>query len=170
MVVGGPDDPVGLGDGVSEFGRGDAAVDGPLQVRVPDLWVEDHPADLAEEPDLLVGRRGDRDPEFFQVAAGAVVGVGEAVVEQVEGLIGQVDQGLVEEGDEDRVAPLSGIRWRAWLVDRRAIWARNFRRFGDNEDKSQRSIPHRRQNSRFSRVTRIVRGVYDATDAEPGQA
>ena len=52
--------------------------------------------------------RGDGEPEVLQVAAGAVVGVREAAVEQVEGLVGQVDQGLVEEGDEDRVAPLLG--------------------------------------------------------------
>ena len=108
VVVGGADDPVRLRDGVPEFGRGDAAVDGPSQVRVPDRGVEDHPADLAEEPDLLVGRRGDREPEVLQVAAGAVVGVGEAVVEQVDGVVGQVDQGLVEEGDEGRITPLFG--------------------------------------------------------------
>src|SRR5437762_236296 len=47
VVVDGPDDPVGLGDGVAEFGRGAATVDGPSQVRIPDLGVEDHPPDLS---------------------------------------------------------------------------------------------------------------------------
>jgi len=49
-------------------------------------------------------------------------------------------------------------------VDRRAIWARDFRRFGLSEDTSHRSTPHRWQEARSSRVTRIIGGVYDATD------
>jgi hypothetical protein len=108
VVVGWADDPVGLIDGVPQLGRGNAAVDGPSQIGVPNLGVEDHPADLPKDADFLVGRASDREPEIFQVTAGAVVGIREAVVEQVEGLVGQVDQGLVEEGDEDRVAPLFG--------------------------------------------------------------
>ena len=35
-------------------------------------------------------------------------------------------------------------------MDRRAIWARNFRRFGLSDETSQRSTPHRRQQARFS--------------------
>ncbi len=108
VVVEGPDDPVGLLDGVPEFIRGDAAVDGSSQVRILDLGIENHPTDLAEELDLLVRRAGDREPEVLQVATGPVVGLREAAVEQVERLIGQVDQGLEEEGDEDRVTPLLG--------------------------------------------------------------
>jgi hypothetical protein len=45
-------------------------------------------------------------------------------------------------------------------VDRRAIWARNFRRFGVIEDTSQRSTPHRLQQARFSSVARIIGGEY----------
>ena len=46
-------------------------------------------------------------------------------------------------------------------MDRRAIWARNFRRFGLSNATSQRSIPQPRQKARFSRVTRTVGGVDD---------
>ena len=49
-------------------------------------------------------------------------------------------------------------------MDRRATWARNFRRFGLSDDTSQRSTPQPRQKARFSRVTRTVGGVDDATD------
>jgi hypothetical protein len=108
VVIEGPDDPVGLLDGGPEFRRRDAAVDGSAQVGVSDPGIEHHPADLAEELDLLVGRAGHRQAELLEVATGPVVGLGEAAIEQVEGLVGQIDQGLVKEGDQDRVAPLLG--------------------------------------------------------------
>ena len=57
----------------------------------------------------------------------------------------------------------SDIRWRAWLIDHRAMWARNFRRSGLGDETSQRSTPRRRQVLRFSRVTRTVGDVDDAT-------
>jgi hypothetical protein len=57
----------------------------------------------------------------------------------------------------------SDIRWRACLIDHLVIWARNFRRSGLSDETSQRSTPRRRQVWRFSRVTRTVGDVDDAT-------
>ncbi len=98
----------GLGPlhGLAERLPGDPAVDRRPQLAVGDRRVEHDAADLAEEPDGLVGRLGVRQAELLQLALGPCRGPGQAAVEQVDDLVGGLLQGLAEECDEDGVAPL----------------------------------------------------------------
>ena len=98
----------GLGPlhGLAERLPGDLAVDRRPQLAVGDRRVEHDAADLAEQPDRLVGRLGVRQAELLQLPLGPCRRPGQAAVEQVDDLVGGLLQGLAEERDEDGVPPL----------------------------------------------------------------
>ena len=121
----------------------------------------------------LVGGPGHREPEVLQVATRpgrtprARQRSNRSIVSSATSTSGLVEEGRPGSGSAAR----SGIRWRAWFVDRRAIWARNFSRFGVSVERPSGRPPSACRKSRFSMVARIASaGVGRGGLLEPGQA
>jgi len=104
-VIVGTDDPAGFLDGFPEPFRRDSPVDGVSELGVADCGVEHDAGQLSEEPDCLVGGLRHGAAEFLQVVAGPRVCLGQAAVELVDRLVGDVDQRLVDEGKQERISP-----------------------------------------------------------------
>ncbi len=75
---------------------------------VADRGIEHDAAQLAEELDHLVGGPCGGGADLVQFAPGVLVGFGQAAVELVDRLVGDVDQRLPQESDQQRIAPLLG--------------------------------------------------------------
>jgi len=65
-----------------------------------------HRAELPQEQHLFVGGAADRSAEIIQVATSFRIGGVQAAIVKLDGFVGEVDEGLVQEGNQDRVAPL----------------------------------------------------------------
>jgi hypothetical protein len=114
VVIRGADDPGRFLGGLAERFRGNLPVDGATELGVADRGVEHDPGKLAEESRCLVDRVGRGVVELLEVMARPGVRLGQATVEQVDCLVGDVRQRLVEEGHQGRIPallrhPLQGL-------------------------------------------------------------
>lgn len=78
---------------------GNSLVDGVPKLGVADSGIEHDAAQLAEDLDHLVGGPCGGGAGLVQLTSGLLVGIGKAAVEQVDRLIGDVDQRLTQESE-----------------------------------------------------------------------
>ena len=122
-------------------------------------------AELAEEPDRLVGGLGHR-------SRGIPPGRGRPARTPPpgSGRTGRSSRRSTSTSDWWRKATRigyrrsSGIRCRAWPVARRAIWARRLSRLGLRPSRAHRSTPAPFRNSSFSMLRRMAFGVLETAD------
>ena len=101
----GAGDPTGCCNGLPEKFGWDSPVDGASELGVVDCGVEHDAGQLAEELDRLVDGLRHGAAKVLQVAAGPRVSLGQAAIELVDRLVGDVNQRLVEEGHQKRIPP-----------------------------------------------------------------
>ena len=104
-VVVGADDPRGFLDDSPEPFGGDPPVDGVSELGIADRGVEHDAGQLAEEADHLVGGLGHGAAKLLEVVTGPRMRLGQAAIELVDRLVGDIDQRLVEEGHQERIPP-----------------------------------------------------------------
>ena len=72
---------------------------------IGDLWVEKHLAQLAKDPQLIVGRAGSGLAQVFEFLSRCTIVLPETLIIEFDRDIDMVGKGLREKGDQYRIAP-----------------------------------------------------------------